>query len=278
MVVQHGHISAPSFERARLLPGDIEVRKIGVGDLWRSLREGYADYAAKPHSFALLAVFYLVGAAVVSLISSGEQLHYLAFPMVAGFTFVGPIVAVASFEMSRCQGLEPSWSAAFRFIHTHSLAPILALSLLMTLLYLGWLYMAELLYFGTVGASAPMSATQFVHELFSTRAGMILIGYGNLVGLVFAWTALAVSVVAFPLALDKPVTATTAISVSVRAANANAYVLVVWGLVVVGVLLLGAALLLIGLAVALPILGHATWHLYRKLVPSGPLKESPPRL
>ena len=169
----------------------------------------------------------------------------------------------------RERGLEPSWSLAFRFIHTHSLAPILALSFVMTLLYIGWLYMAELIYFGTVGASLPASMAQFVHELFSTRAGLVLIGYGNLVGLVFAWAALAASVVAFPLALDKPVTAATAMSVSIRAVTTNAFVMAVWGLVVAGLLLLGAALLLVGLAVTLPILGHATWHLYRKLVDSG---------
>jgi uncharacterized membrane protein len=177
-------------------------------------------------------------------------------------------VAVAFFEVSRLreQGHEPRGSAVFRFIHTHSFAPVLALSVLMMLLYLAWLYMAETLYFGTFGASAPRLAAEFVHQLFSTRAGIALIVYGNLVGLVFAWGALAVSVVSFPLALDRPVTASTAIAVSVRAVTANAFVFAVWGLVVVSLLLVGAALLLIGLAVTLPILGHATWHLYRKVV------------
>ena len=77
---------------------------------------------------------------------------------------------------------------------------------------------------------------------------------------------MALSVVAFPLALDKPVTSITAISVSIRAFTSNFYVLAVWGIIVVVIMALGAALFLIGLSVALPILGHATWHLYRKMV------------
>jgi uncharacterized membrane protein len=268
MVANSGRVPAFSFEHEHLLARDIRIREIGLRDLWQALREGYEDYGAKPHSFVFLAFFYFLGAAVVTLLASGEALHYLAFPMVAGLTLIGPIVAVAFFEMSRCreQGLEPRWSTAFRFVHTYSFAPILALSIIMTLLYLGWLYMAEMIYFGTVGAAGPTSAGQFFSLLFFTRTGMALIAYGNLVGFLFAWAALAISVVSFPLALDKPVTAATAITVSVKAVTANASVLAVWGLMVVGLLLLGAVFLLIGLAVTLPILGHATWHLYRRLI------------
>lgn len=259
---------APSFEDVRLHASEISIRKIGFGDLWRSLQEGYEDYSVKPHSFLLVALFYFLGALVVAISSSGQQLRYLAFPIVAGFAFLGPIVAVAFFEMSRRreQGLDPRWSAAFRFVHTHSLAPILALSLAMTLLYIGWVYMAELIYFGTLGRMPTDTVAEFVELLFSTRDGFLMIAFGNGIGFVFAWAVLATSIVSFPLALDKPVTSGTAVSVSVKAFTENAFVLAVWGLIVVGLLLLGAALLLIGLAVTLPILGHATWHLYRKLI------------
>lgn len=259
---------ALSFEEARLRADDVSIRKISLADLWQSLREGYKDYAVTPHSFLLIAFFYFLVALIVTLSWSGQELRYLAFPIVAGFTLIGPIIAVAFFEMSRRQelGLDARWSAAFGFIHTHSFAPILALSLLMALLYTGWVYMAQMIYFGTLGANPPASLAEFVEQLVSTRTGVGLIAYGNLVGFVFACGVLAASIVSFSLALDKPVTAATALTVSVKAFTANVYVLAVWGLVVAVLLLLGTALLLIGLAFILPILGHATWHLYRKLI------------
>ena len=263
-----GNNSAQLFEDICLSSDDIKTRDITLNDLWTSLREGYADYGWKSGSIQLAILFYFVAALLMVLFSSGQPLRYLAFPMVAGFNLLGPIVAAGYFEMSRRreQGLPSGWRHCFNFIHTHSFAPLLALSMVMMGLYVAWLYMAELIYFGTFGNSNPESFAAFFNELFSTRHGAALISYGNFVGFLFASTALAMSVVAFPLALDKPVTAFTAIKVSVRAVWTNTAVLAVWGLMVVAMLTLGAAIFLIGLAVALPVLGHATWHLYRKIV------------
>ena len=126
--------------------------------------------------------------------------------------------------------------------------------------------MAELIYFGLFGDSLPVSISDFAEQLFSTRHGGALIFYGNFVGFLFAFAAMAMSIVAFPIALDKPVTSITAITVSVKAFTSNIFVLAVWGIVVAALMTIGAAFFLIGLAVTLPVLGHATWHLYRKLV------------
>jgi len=260
----------PAFEDVCLSSDQIEVRKIGLNDLWLSLRAGYADYSAKPSSIPLLVLFYSLFALLLTLFAFGEQLRYLAYPMVAGFTLIGPLVAVLFFEMSRRreQGLELRWRKTLRFVHTSSFAPLLALSIVMTVLYVAWLYMAELIFFGLFGNTLPVSLADFVQQLFTTRHGGALIAYGNFVGFLFAFTAMAISVVAFPLALDKPVTSNTAISVSIKAFISNVYVLAVWGVVVVALMTIGAAFFLIGLAVALPVLGHATWHLYRRLIPS----------
>ena len=136
----------------------------------------------------------------------------------------------------------------------------------MALLYVTWLIMAQNLYFDRFGAAPPVSIAEFINQLMTTKNGAALMLYGNVVGLLFAFTALAVSVVGFPLLLDKPATSFTAVSVSMRAVTANLFVMAVWGLIVVVLLAIGALLLLVGLAVVLPVLGHATWHLYRKLV------------
>lgn len=256
------------FEDISLSPDQIEIRQIGLNDIWQSLREGYADYGAKPSSIPLLVLFYSLFALLLTLFAFGEELRFLAFPMVAGFTFIGPLIAVVFFEMSRRreQGLELRWRKTLRFVHSSSFAPLLALSVVMMLLYVTWLYMAELIYFGLFGDSLPVSISDFAEQLFSTRHGGALIFYGNFVGFLFAFAAMAMSIVAFPIALDKPVTSITAITVSMKAFTSNIFVMAVWGMVVVALMTIGAAFFLIGLAVTLPVLGHATWHLYRKLV------------
>lgn len=263
----HRHIE-PLFDEIKLAADDIKVRKITLADLRQCLREGYRDFSARPISIPFQIAFYFLVALVIFLVASGQGMRYLAFPMVAGFNLIGPIIAIAFFEMSRQRelGQPMRWSSAFAFIHTSAFAPILALSILMMALYVAWLFMAELIFFSLFGDNLPLSISAFVNELFSTRHGGALIVYGNFVGFLFACAALAISVVAFPLALDKPVTSFTAIAVSIRAFSRNFYVMTAWGLIVVACLALGAALFLIGLAVALPVLGHATWHLYRKLV------------
>jgi len=260
---------ASLFAEQRLTADQIKIRKISVQDLWQSLKQGYDDFGAKPSLIPLLIIMYALFAVLFSLyMMVGEQLRYQLFPIVAGFNFLGPAVLIVLFEMSRRRerGLPLHWRAAFGFVHSSSFAPILALAVIMMLLYVGWLFMAEMIYFGLFGNNSPGSMAEFIGEIFTTRRGSALMVYGNLVGFLFAFTALALSVVAFPLILDKPVTSFTAMAVSIKAVTANIFVMAIWGLLVVALLLLGVLTFLIGLAVALPILGHATWHLYRKIV------------
>lgn len=257
-----------TFRDIQVQSSEIRIREIGVNDLWQALKEGYDDFNAKPSIVAFLIVIYPLFALLWTLFFVGEDLLHLAFPMVAGFTFLGPVVSVALFEMSRRRerGLELSWRSAFDFVHSSSFASILALSVVMMLLYVAWLYVAETLYFGLFSEDPPGSFSDFVTQVLTTRRGGALIVYGMVLGLIFAVTALAISVVSFPLALDRPVTAMTAIHASIRAVAANTSMIALWGLIVVALLAAGAILFLIGLAVVLPVLGHATWHLYRKLV------------
>jgi uncharacterized membrane protein len=257
------------FRDVQVRSSEIGIRTIGLNELWQSLKEGYDDFNATPTVGVFLTVlFYLLFALLLTLVLVGKNLLHLAFPMVAGLTLIGPVVSVGLFEMSRRRerGLDVSWRSTFDFVHSASFAPILALSVVMTLLYVAWLFMAQFLYFGIFGQDPPVSASDFAAQLVTTRRGAGLIWYGTLLGFLFAVTALAISVVAFPLLLDKPASAATAIAISIRAVAANLMVMAVWGVIVVVLLAAGAIVFLIGLAAVLPILGHATWHLYRKVV------------
>jgi uncharacterized membrane protein len=264
-----GMAQEKSFRDIQVRSSDIGVRTIALNDLWQSLKEGYDDFTAMPTFGMVLSVLlYLVFALLLSLFLVGKDLLYLAFPIVAGFTLIGPVVSVGLFEMSRRRerGLDISWRSTFDFVHSASFAPILALSLVMVLLYVAWLFSAQFLYFGLFGNDPPASASDFVTQLFTTRRGGALIFYGNLLGFIFAFVALAISVIAFPLLLDRPASAATAVAVSIRAVTSNLFVMAAWGLIVVVLLAAGALVFLIGLAAVLPVLGHATWHLYRKVV------------
>jgi len=249
---------------------DIRIRRIGVADLWQALKEGYEDFNEKPSFGFFLILIYPLFALLVSFFAVGESPGHLVFPVLAGLTLLGPVGSVALFAMSRRRelGLELEWRAAFDFIHSPSFAPIAALSVVMALLYGAWLFMAQFIYTGLFGADPPESFSALLTEVVTTRRGGALAFYGFGVGAIFALTAIAISVFAFPLLLDKPATTTTAVLVSIRAVTANPVAMLVWGATVVVLLALGAALLLIGLAAVLPILGHSTWHLYRKVVES----------
>lgn len=257
-----------SFRDIQVTSDEIEIRQIGVNDLWQALKQGFADFRARPSHVPFLILTYPMFALVLSLFLAGDDMMQLAFPMVAGLTLLGPVVSVGLFEMSRRRerGLEVSWRTSFEFVHSSSFAAIAALSVAMVLLYGAWLFMAQFLYFGLFGAAPPASISDFANQLFTTRHGGALIFYGTGLGAMFAAAALAISVVGFPLALDRPVTAMTAATTSIKAVFSNSFVMAVWGLIVVVLLAAGSILFLVGLAYILPILGHATWHLYRKLV------------
>ena len=257
-----------TFRDIRETSSEIGIRKIGMNDLWRALKEGFNDFNANPTFVMFLFLYYPLFALLLTLVLIGQNLLHLAFPMVAGFTLLGPVVSVFLFEMSRRResGLSVSWSSGFGFVRTASFAPIAALSVAMMVLYVAWLFMAQFIYFGLFGAVPPESISDFVTQVFTTRRGGALIVYGNAVGFIFAVVALAISVVAFPLLLDRPVSFATAIATSIRAVNSNPVTMAIWGLIVVVLLAAGSMVFLIGLAVVLPVLGHGTWHLYRKLV------------
>ena len=114
--------------------------------------------------------------------------------------------------------------------------------------------------------SGESAAADFLRATFTTADGWIMIVIGNAIGLLLAILAFSISVVSFPLIIDRHVDAPTAIRTSIAAVEANPRVMMYWGLMVTGLLVLGCLPMLVGLIVVMPVLGHATWHLYRKVV------------
>jgi uncharacterized membrane protein len=240
------------------------VRKIGLQDLKQALAEGYADFLARPSHLVFLGLIYPVAGIWLVV---GNSLP-LIFPILSGFALIGPFAAIGLYEVSRCRelGLDTSWKRAFGVVWSHRMFPILSLGLILLVIFAGWLFTAQSLYVWLFGSAPPTSFTQYMGEVLGTAQGWKLIGFGTAVGFVFAVLALSVSVVSFPMLVDRDVDVPIAILTSIKAVLLNPFIMALWGLIVAVSLAIGFLLVFAGLAVVVPVLAHATWHLYRKVV------------
>ncbi len=253
-------------------PAAPTIRRIGPADLFDALARGWEDFAATPsHGVFLCIIYPALGIAIAGL-TLGFAILPLLFPLAAGFALIGPLAAIGLYEISRRReaGVPASAADALDVLRSPSLGAIVALGALLLIIFLTWIATARAIYVANFGYAAPASFAQFAHDVLFTPAGWSLILVGNIVGLVFAAAVLAISVVSFPLLLDRDVGAAGALLTSLRVVAANPLTIALWGLIVAALLLIGSLPLFVGLAVTLPLLGHATWHLYRKAVAPDP--------
>jgi uncharacterized membrane protein len=248
--------------------GALTVRRIGLADVGQALSDGLADFAANRTDVIFLCVIYPLVGLVLGRLASGYDVVPLLFPLASGFALVGPFAAIGLNEMSRRRelGMQVSWVDAFGVLRSPSIGPIIGLGLFLIAIFLLWLVTAEVIYVLTLGPTPPVSIAAFIHDVFTTARGWTLIVVGNGVGFLFAVVTLSISVVSFPLLLDRDVSMGTAIWTSVQVVVANPVPMAVWGMIVAAGLMIGSVPALLGLVIVMPVLGHATWHLYRRAV------------
>jgi uncharacterized membrane protein len=246
------------------------VRKIGLDDLRQALREGTRDFGACRTDVVFLCMIYPIAGLIISRFAFDYGMLPLIFPLVSGFALIAPLFGVGLYEMSRRRelGTATGWADAFAVVRSPAIGSVMALGLVLIGLFGLWLAAANLIYTVTLGPDQPVSALAFARDAVTTPQGwtMVIVGIG--VGFLFALLVLAISVVSFPLLLDRNVGVRQAVATSFRAVRENPGPMAAWGLIIAAGLVIGALPLLVGLAIILPILGHATWHLYRKVVTS----------
>ena len=245
-----------------------QVRRFAVADLRDVLAKGVADFAAYRTDVVFLCLIYPIVGLVLARFAFDHNLLPLLFPAASGFALLGPVAAVGLYEMSRRreQGHTATWADAFGAIRSPSFGAILVLGLGLLAIFLLWMGAAQLVHALTWTPEPPEAAAAVGRDIVPTGAGwpMMIVGVG--VGFLFAVVVLAIGAVSFPMLLDRDVGIGAAVSTSVSVFTTNPRTMAVWGLIVACGLVLGSIPLFLGLIVVMPVLGHATWHLYRKAV------------
>lgn len=278
------HMGAES----RIDPAQPVIRDIRFRDLMDALAKGFDDFKAIPTHLIFLFLIYPVVMLILSRVAAGQEMLPLVFPLFAGYTLVGPLIAIGMYELSRRreQGLDTSRKHLFDVLKSPSLSAIVTLGLVLAVVYFAWLIAALAIYKMTFGnglvgslgtiflqlisfdlsATGPQAIGEFAVDIITTRPGWKLVLWGSGVGFVFAVVVLSLSAVSFPMLIDRRVSAWTAARTSIRVVMANPMSMGVWGIIVAVALAVGSLPLFVGLAIVLPVLGHATWHLYRSVV------------
>jgi len=248
------------------------ARKISLSDLSDALRLGWDDFQAVPSHAIMLCLIYPVLGLVLFRLVLGYSVLPLLFPLAAGFALIGPFAALGLYELSRRRerGEEAAAWHAIYVLRAPSFGAMLELGILLFVLFGVWIAAADAIYIAIFGHTPAASIPDFATRVLTTPEGWALIVIGCGVGFLFALVALCVSVVAFPLMLDRHTTAIDAIRTSMRVAMTNPLPIAAWGLIVAALLVIGSLPFFVGLTVVLPVLGHASWHLYRKAVEPDP--------
>lgn len=265
------YTASPAPARVELItpPRTIpKIRTIEASDLRWALREGMKDFSAMRGDIILAGLIYPAVALLAAAIALGGSMTPIVFPMAAAFSLLGPLIAIGFYELARRRenGMQTGWNHFLDPLRGANRAQIAGLAATSLVIALAWLLMAKTIYDGTLGQLSPVGLGNFLSMLFTTPEGWRLIVMGNMAGLAFAIVTLTTMLVSFPMLVDKTVHASDAVETSLRASLHNPLMTLRWGLTVALILAVACIPLFLGLAIALPVLGYASWHLYTRLI------------
>ena len=271
MATYHSNIASHA-RPADEVAAELTIKRIHFSSLLRALRAGWEDFKAVPSHALMLCAIYPVLGLVLARAAFGYSVLPLLFPLAAGFALLGPFAALGLYELSsrreRCESAT-AWDA-LDVLRSPSFGAMLGLGTLLLALFVTWVATAQSIYVAVFGYGGATGPAEFLSRVFTTQQGWWLIAVGCGAGFLFAVLALCLSIVSFPLMLDRHSGALEAIVTSMRVTAKNPIEVATWGLIVAALLVLGTLPFFLGLAVVIPVLGHATWHLYREAIAIDP--------
>jgi uncharacterized membrane protein len=265
--------NAPPLTRDGSTAALLHIRRITLPDLHDALRRGWEDFKVVPSHAVMLCIIYPVLGIAIARLVMGYSVLPLLFPLAAGFALIGPFAALGLYELSRRRETGEDISAwhAFDVLRSPSIGAMLGLGAILFAVFGVWIAVAQSIYVSAFGNAPAAAIPDFLQRVLATREGWMLIVVGCGVGFLFALAALCVSVVSFPMMLDRHAGIADAVATSLRVVALNPVPIAAWGVIVAALLVVGSLPAFLGLAVVIPLLGHATWHLYRKVVEPNPL-------
>jgi uncharacterized membrane protein len=258
----------PAPDQPDDLPEPVEV---SVDIIRAALSAGWNDFHRAPAFGLLFSAFYVMGGLVMAAVTFAAGQEWWLIPFILGFPLIAPFAAVGLYEVSRCiEAGEPlDWSQIIRIVFAQKDRQIPSMAMVILLLFMFWVFAAHTIFALFMGVSSLTNITSSAALLFEGR-GLVMLIIGSLIGAGFAAVLFAITVIALPLLLDHEVDFITAIITSIRAVMLNLPVMAFWAAIIAGGLFLAILPMFLGLFIALPVLGHASWHIYRQVMPDDP--------
>ncbi|QDG74477.1 DUF2189 domain-containing protein [Labrenzia sp. PHM005] len=245
-----------------------QINKITVNDVIDALAAGLNDFRAAPVYGLAIGAFFAVGGLFVILSAAALNLSYLSYPAAAGFVLIGPFAAVGLYEVSRRlkTGEELSWSKVLGAMWAQKGRELSWMAFVVLFIQIMWMYQVRLLLALFLGFRSFASFEEFLNAVIGSPEGLMFLAVGHVVGAVLSLILFSLTVISFPMLLEEDRDFITAMISSVRAVATSPVPMIGWAFVVTAVLIVSMAPAFIGLIITLPILGHTTWHLYKKCV------------
>ena len=240
-----------------------EIGRVTLGELWICLKEGFVDFLLAPQYGLAFSAVYVVGGFLLVWLGAGTVSWTLTISL--GFPLVAPFAAVGLYEVSRRieAGLPLEWKPVLAVVWQERTRQIPWMGAIIVIYLLFWTFLAHMIFAVFMGLSTAVNVSSSF-EMFLTPEGMRMVAAEVIVGAALAYRLFAMTLVSLPLLLEKEIDFVTAMLLSIRTVSENFVVLTIWALIIAVLSILALAPWFLGLMIVLPILGHATWHLYRR--------------
>jgi uncharacterized membrane protein len=244
------------------------VRALAWADLGVALRAGLADYRRAPAFGLFFASVYVAGGLLLWWVLTTRGQIWWTVPMTLGFPLLGPFVAVGLYEVSRNleRAQRPLWRDVLGAIARERHRQIPPLAAVIVVFFLFWNFLAHMIFALFMGLQVMTNVTSSL-DVYLTSQGLAMLAVGTLIGAVFATVLFSATVISLPMLLDREVDFVTAMLTSFAVVRASPAVLLGWGVLIAAMIFVAMVPAFLGLFAALPVIGHASWHLYRRALP-----------